>query len=460
VLRVSLETDSRLRQYVEDALKAHDAAPSWKGTSIKHFIGFFDRWLFSDVDPRDPGFFIGEYSALTQTKSGKALHTYLPFHMWFLIFLESRHEYLDSPGSTSNLPDLVTWAPKHGEGFDMQMLPATRGGNAGPSEKGTPYQLRLVKRYKLMDKLIAVGKTNTISLPKAVMVRLYRFRSFEEFFLRRFLPGTRPIAAHPPWWDHKAAGPSASAAVIAPADGKIKWLFHEPPGATKDARFILKAKEYSLREVFSVCSLGAKLKCTANQYLDRFMGGPVIDTLLWFTDYHRYHAPVSGKVIVVQDFGTRPGVMGLGAEGPSGVAAPDRKWLRKKALAGPNSHLRLKKDMSPGFQWYLHLSKHRRSVIIFDTDVRGGSHVGIVMMMPIGFYGVGSMVTRVSVGDRVKRGQEVGNFSFGGSSIILSFEKDKVNIGLPYLPSKYPFPRTSSKFMSVKVRQAIATRAS
>ena len=105
VLRVSLETDSRLRQYVEDALKAHDAAPSWKGTSIKHFIGFFDRWLFSDVNPRDPGFFIGEYSALTQTKSGKALHTYLPFHMWFLVFLESRHEYLDSPGSTSNLPD-------------------------------------------------------------------------------------------------------------------------------------------------------------------------------------------------------------------------------------------------------------------------------------------------------------------------------------------------------------------
>ena len=154
VLRISLETDSRLRQYVEDALKAHDAAPSWKGTSIKHFIGFFDRWLFSDVNPRDPGFFIGEYSALTQTKSGKALHTYLPFHMWFLIFLESRHEYLDSPESTSNLPALVTWAPKHGEGFDTQMLPATRGGNAGPSEKGTPYQLRLVKRYKLMDKLI------------------------------------------------------------------------------------------------------------------------------------------------------------------------------------------------------------------------------------------------------------------------------------------------------------------
>ena len=28
-----------------------------------------------------------------------------------------------------------------------------------------------------------------------------------------------------------------------------------------------------------------------------FLGGPLLDILLWFTDYHHFHAPVSGTLI-------------------------------------------------------------------------------------------------------------------------------------------------------------------
>ena len=37
-------------------------------------------------------------------------------------------------------------------------------------------------------------------------------------------------------------------------------------------------------------------------YGHAFMGGPVIDLLLWFTDYHHFHSPVAGKVVYANDF--------------------------------------------------------------------------------------------------------------------------------------------------------------
>ena len=37
-------------------------------------------------------------------------------------------------------------------------------------------------------------------------------------------------------------------------------------------------------------------------YGHSFIGGPVIDFLLWFTDYHHFHSPVSGTVLYSNNF--------------------------------------------------------------------------------------------------------------------------------------------------------------
>ena len=51
---------------------------------------------------------------------------------------------------------------------------------------------------------------------------------------------------------------------------------------------------------------------------------------------------------------------------------------------------------------------------------------GRVFAVCVGAMMVGSIQTTVEEGEEVRRGQEFGYFAFGGSTIVLLFEKDKV----------------------------------
>ena len=43
-------------------------------------------------------------------------------------------------------------------------------------------------------------------------------------------------------------------------------------------------------------------------------------------------------------------------------------------------------------------------------------------MSAIGFWGVGSIINAIPEGGEVKKGQYMGHFGYGGSSIVLAFE--------------------------------------
>eukprot|EP00798_Chlamydomonas_sp_ICE-L_P013638 gene13638-19520_t len=43
-------------------------------------------------------------------------------------------------------------------------------------------------------------------------------------------------------------------------------------------------------------------------------------------------------------------------------------------------------------------------------------------MIPVGFWGVGSMTIDARVGQVVQKGDYIGHFNYGGSSIVLAFE--------------------------------------
>ena len=48
--------------------------------------------------------------------------------------------------------------------------------------------------------------------------------------------------------------------------------------------------------------------------------------------------------------------------------------------------------------------------------------MGLVAMVAIGFWGVGSISSEVRPGQQLKRGDYMGHFGYGGSSILLAFE--------------------------------------
>lgn len=65
--------------------------------------------------------------------------------------------------------------------------------------------------------------------------------------------------------------------------------------------------------------------------------------------------------------------------------------------------------------------ENARKIVPIDSPV-----FGRVMAVCIGAMMVGSILTTVEEGEQVKRGQEFGYFAFGGSTIVVLFEKGMV----------------------------------
>lgn len=129
-----------------------------------------------------------------------------------------------------------------------------------------------------------------------------------------------------------------------------------------------------------------------------FIGGPLLDILLWFTDYHHFHAPVSGKIIHTGMF--------------EGSYNYDFDNFNSRDPYAP----KLPGD-SDRVGWYKKLCKHKRFVWVLKTK-----EVGLVAMIAIGFWGVGSITAVAKEGDVLEKGDYMGHFGYGGSSIILAFE--------------------------------------
>jgi phosphatidylserine decarboxylase len=183
--------------------------------------------------------------------------------------------------------------------------------------------------------------------------------------------------------------------VVAPCDGGVFYL----------TRGQLEGNEYSLlgksHDVF-------QLEQALPGYGGSFLGGPLLDILLWFTDYHHFRAPVSGTVI-------HQGVYEGSYNYDFDNYDPDDPY----APALPEDSDRV--------GWYKSLGKHKRYVWIFRTE-----KLGLVAMIAIGFWGVGSIINEVPEGATLKKGDRMGHFGYGGSSIVLAFEPTlNLQFGVP-----------------------------
>ena len=132
-------------------------------------------------------------------------------------------------------------------------------------------------------------------------------------------------------------------------------------------------------------------------YCDAFAGGTFYHAFLNANDYHRYHFPLSG---VIRELRIIPGDDALGGKI---TWEPDLKQYVVDCSV-------------PGWQ-----SIETRGLAIIETDKHG-----LVAVMPIGMSQVASVnfTEGLQVGDRVKKGDELGYFLFGGSDFVLVFQKD------------------------------------
>jgi len=163
-----------------------------------------------------------------------------------------------------------------------------------------------------------------------------------------------------------------------------------------DEGYIVQADEPGVQIKSKKFSSVAELVGPNSQYRDAFDGGTLTHSFLNVYDYHRYHFPMSGKVMEVNLIEADYAVGGT--------------IIWNKESEQYNLYCE-----TPGWQ-----SIETRGCVILETP-----EYGVVALLPIGMMPVTSInwAPEVKVGAEVTKGQELGYFLFGGSDFVILFEK-------------------------------------
>jgi phosphatidylserine decarboxylase len=192
------------------------------------------------------------------------------------------------------------------------------------------------------------------------------FRSWDEYFVREFRPGARPVA-----------GPDDAAVIVNACESAPYRISRH---VSYRDRFWIKSQPYSLVHMLANDALGAL-----------FAGGTVYQAYLSPLCYHRWHSPVSGTV-------TRAYVKdgSYFAEASSHGFDP----------AGPNDS-----------QAYI-TQLATRAIIFIDAD---DPRIGLMCFLAVGMAEVSSCQITAYEGQRISKGEQLGMFHFGGSTHCLIF---------------------------------------
>lgn len=190
------------------------------------------------------------------------------------------------------------------------------------------------------------------------------FQTFNEFFIRELKPGARPIAYEDN--DHVA---------VCGADSRLMAFQSEDDSK----RFWIKGRKFSVRGL-----LGDET------YSSDFDKGSLVIFRLAPQDYHRFHVPISG---VVGKFIEIPG--------PLYTVNP---------IAVNSKYCNV-------------FTENKRVVCIISSK-----EFGKMAFVAIGATMVGSITFTKNEGDSLKKGDEFGYFSFGGSTVVCVFEKDAIEL--------------------------------
>lgn len=204
------------------------------------------------------------------------------------------------------------------------------------------------------------------------------FPSFNAYFHREIKPDQRPIA-----------GKGDNRIIVSPNDGQVYDLQRK---VSYSNTFWIKSQPYSLVNMLD-----------NSEYTSRFVGGDVLQAFLSGANYHRWHAPVDGTIVEARIIN---GLMfsELHVEGFD----PDAGIL------------------SQGYE----TAVNTRGLIIIQSD---DPKTGLVCVIPIGITEISSIRLELKNGQplkkgmKVKKGDELGRFSYGGSTLATVFQPGAIS---------------------------------
>jgi phosphatidylserine decarboxylase len=197
----------------------------------------------------------------------------------------------------------------------------------------------------------------------------YGFSSWDDFFLREFKDGQRPIAA-----------PNDDNVIINACESAPYKLAYQ---VKRYDQFWIKAQPYSLEHMLANDPL-----------VEKFVGGTIYQAFLSALSYHRWHSPVSGRVVksYVQEGTYYSETLAEGFD-----------------RSGPNES-----------QGYI-TEVATRALIFIDAD---NPAIGLMCFMAVGMAEVSTCEITVYEGQQIKKGEQIGMFHFGGSTHCLIFRPE------------------------------------
>jgi phosphatidylserine decarboxylase len=320
--------------------------------------------------------------------------------------LTSAPEYSEDSMVMTPIGAILDWASGTPAGFEAFRDPRVNAALKEILDAWCRFLDGPESRYVLTD---APGGWRSPEARKAVGIDQFQhdpddehwgFRSWNDFFTRRFREDARPVAA-----------PDDDSVIVSACESTAYAITHD---VRRTDEFWVKSEPYSLHDMLA-----------GDEAVDHFVGGTVYQAYLSALNYHRWHSPVAGTVVRAFTVG---GTYYSEADSQgAGAVEPQRS------------------------QGYLaHVAA--RAVFVLEADDPG---IGLVAFVPVGMSDVSScrIGDDIAPGHHVAKGDELGYFQFGGSTYCLVFGPGVVT---SFAAAAIPQPHDPSPPL-VRVRAHLAT---
>lgn len=230
------------------------------------------------------------------------------------------------------------------------------------------------------------------------------WNNFNQLFARHLKKGMRPISAGDP------NNANYDRVVVYPADSTFDGAWP----IDQNEQVNIKDLEWNISDLLQ-----------SSDYASHFKGGTWMHAFLNTFDYHRQHAPVGGTVVeanVIQGLA----YLQVVADPDTGKLKPHRSYMPKepKKSRGNQPFDTLDAPDEAGYQFL-----QARGCVIIKNEL-----LGYVAVLPIGMAQVSSVKLAwepkqgenypIQPNVNIKKGDEISHFEFGGSDIVLVFQKD------------------------------------
>ncbi|KAJ5681435.1 uncharacterized protein N7477_001375 [Penicillium maclennaniae] len=214
----------------------------------------------------------------------------------------------------------------------------------------------------------------------------YGFKSWDDFFTRLWRDGMRPVAE-----------PDNGRVIANACESKPYRVAHNVKARD---RFWIKSQPYSVLDMLGHDPLA-----------EQFVGGTIYQAFLSALSYHRWHAPVTGKVVKAY--------------------VVEGTYYSEPLFEGVGNPTARTEDIRPEGQTisqsYI-TATATRALIFIEADEPA---IGLMAFIGVGMAEVSTCDITVKEGDHVKKGDQIGMFHFGGSTHCLLFRKGVDISGFP-----------------------------